>query len=232
MDQAMQHRTPTLMFNDRFEGGWEHVPFTIPHPLQIPSWLRDSYALVLLQSGPAEGLLHSAVRTGSFLTMDHLKKIHVHLRYPMVSKPRGHGKDGNVVKRDWCQGLVDHLFPDATKEDKWRMVVGMMGRSWKHLNSGGTTSTAKHSRDIIKCFDHMDRQDQSEYVELCAVARDEEILAQKRAHKPREIISSMAERKHSTPSGLKGIIPTRARISRHPGMKRYQVFYAGLEKGT
>ena len=228
----MKHRTPTWMFNDRLEGGWEHIPFAIPHPLQIPSWLRDRFALVLLQCGPPEGLLRSAVRVGTFLTLDQLKKIHVHLQYPMVSKPHGHGKEGNVVKRDWCQGLVDHIFPDSTKEEKWRMVLGMLGKTWKHLSSGGSTSTSKHSRDIIKCFDHMDRQDQSEYMGLCAVARDEEILSEKRANKPREVVSAMAERKHSTPSGLKGLIPLHARISRHPGLKRYQVFYAGLEKGT
>lgn len=223
-------RTPTWMFNDRFEGGWEHVPFTIPHPLLIPSGLREMYAVVLKQSGPPEGLLRSAVRAATFLTVDQLKKIHVHLRYPMVSKPNGHGKDGNVVKRDWCQGLVDFLFPECSQQEKWDMVIGLLGKNWKHLKSGGPSSTSKHSRDIIKCFDQMDRQDQKEYVDLCAVARDEEILAEKRKNKSREIGLPVSERKHLTPSGLKGLIPARARINRHPGLKRYQVFYS-QEKG-
>jgi len=110
------------------------------------------------------------------------------------------------------------------------MVIGLLGKNWKHLKSGGPSSTSKHSRDIIKCFDQMDRQDQTEYVDLCAVARDEEILAEKRKNKSREIGLPVSERKHLTPSGLKGLIPARARINRHPGLKRYQVFYS-QEKG-
>ena len=81
-------RTPTWMFNDRFEGGWEHVPFTIPHPLLIPSGLREMYAVVLKQSGPPEGLLRSAVRAATFLTVDQLKKIHVHPSVPYGFKTK------------------------------------------------------------------------------------------------------------------------------------------------
>ena len=62
-------------------------------------------------------------------------------RYPMVSKPDGHGKDGNVVKRDFAEGLINYLMPDANKKDQWDMLQGIMGKI-------GSTSNMKGFQDI------------------------------------------------------------------------------------
>ena len=225
------------MVNDRVErddgsvSGWQHLPFEVQHPFETPAALRASFSVVLRQTGPPEGVVLSAVKHGCFLTVGQLKALHGIFRYPMVSKPDGHGKDGNVVKRDFAEGLIKYLMPDANKKDQWDMLQGIMGKNWKHLKH---ERVSRHSAEILTAFNGMDREDLRDFVDLAQVAADEEVLKEKRDRSSRPKDNMKSTQKHATPESLRDLAPQEAtcRISRHPQLKRYQSFYHGTDSNT
>ena len=237
IDPKPSSRIPIWMVNDRVESddgsasGWQHLPFEVQHPFETPAALRGRFSVVLRQTGPPEGVVFAAVKHGCFLTVGQLKLLHGVFRFPMVSKPNGHGKDGGVVKRDWADALIKFLFPDANTKDQWDMLQGIMGKNWKHLKH---ERVSRHSAEILTAFNGMDREDLRDFVDLVQVAADEEVLKEKRdrTSRPKDIMKS--NQKHATPDSLRNLTPQEAncRISRHPGLKRYQSFYHGTDSNT
>eukprot|EP00434_Breviolum_minutum_P022179 symbB.v1.2.019580.t1/scaffold1585.1/size110488/1 len=178
------------------------------------------HCVVLLVTGPPEGLVISAVRSGVFLTVAQLKSLHAVIKFKLPEK--GSGKNGNIIKVDWVRALVNHYFGDSPEDIRMNMMKGMLGQSWKHLNPG---RASKHSGDILRAFNGIDVADMKEYVDIAQVAADEEVLKEKRLQRERKVGYHMAARKHFTPKVLKEVIPAECRISRHPPLKRYQAFY-------
>lgn len=224
VDSDPQSRIPVWLFNDRIDlkdgAGWLHLPTKVLHPTQIPLNLRMEHCVVLLVTGPPEGLVISAVRSGVFLTVAQLKSLHAVIKFKLPEK--GSGKNGNIIKVDWVRALVNHYFRDSPEDIRMNMMKGMLGQSWKHLNPG---RASKHSGDILRAFNGIDVADMKEYVDIAQVAADEEVLKEKRLQRERKVGYHMAARKHFTPKVLKEVIPAECRISRHPPLKRYQAFY-------
>lgn len=202
--------------------GWCHIPVDLLHPWNVPSDLR-SYGVVFAQKGPLQTLLHSGVREGICLNNDQLKHLQALLRYPLPGKGEGHGKEGGVIKRDRAEALVRFLFPHASKEEQWDMVCGILGRKWRHLDS---SASSVHSADILSAFNTLPQEDLRDFEILAAVAADEELLKERRDRKTRAEVDKK-EKQHVTPTELKDLHPAVAgcRISRHPVLRRYQVFY-------
>lgn len=238
LDMRPNARVPIWMFSDRLElhpaaaTGWVHLPVEIMHPKTAPAKLAREYVAVFHQTGEPDSLLHSAVANGVFLNMKQLRLAQVHLKYKMCDPGKGHGKNGRIVKRDWCQGLIDHLFPEASAADKLQMLRGLMGQTWVHLDP---KVASKHTKDILSAFHGLPSEDQSTFVELAAVASDEILLQEKRDQKARVQAAPKKERMHETPITLRDLCPRVAgsRLTRHPVLKRYQAFYPEFnEKGS
>lgn len=223
------------MFNDRLEldpstaSGWVHIPIEIMHPKMAPAKLARQYVVVLHQTGQPESLLHSAVKNGVFLTVKQLRQVQAHLKFKMCEPGKGHGKNGRIVKRDWCEGLINHLFEEASAADKWQMLRGLMGQTWVHLDP---KVASKHTKDILSAFNGLPSEDQSTFAELAAVASDEIILQEKRNQKARVQVLPKRERMHETPLTLRDLCPRVAgsRLTRHPALKRYQAFYPEFDE--
>lgn len=167
-DMRPNARVPIWMFSDRLElhpaaaTGWVHLPVEIMHPKTAPAKLAREYVAVFHQTGEPDSLLHSAVANGVFLNMKQLRLAQVHLKYKMCDPGKGHEKNGRIVKRDWCQGLIDHLFPEASAADKLQMLRGLMGQTWVHLDP---KVASKHTKDILSAFHGLPSEDQmSKYI--------------------------------------------------------------------
>ena len=211
--------------------GWVHVPIRVIHPLKAPLSLAREFTVVFQQAGPTEPLVHAAVKTGSFMTVSQLKQLQAHLKFEMCGPGSGHGKEGKIVKRDYCDGLINYLFPHASAHEKFEMLRGLMGQRWAHLDP---KTASRHTRDIIAAFEGLPSEDMKEFVELAAVASDEVLLKEKRDQKSRVEILPKTGKKHETPLTLRDLRPQVAgcRVTRHPVLKRYQGFYVKFgEKG-
>lgn len=225
-------RLPHWMFSDKLEmtvvggTGWQHVPSRMLHPVHVPEDLRSNHTVVLMKSGDNEPLLHSAIKSGTFLTLGQLHQIRGQVPFPLPGQ--GRGKGGRVVKHDVAEALVAYLFPTASQQEQFKMVVGIMGRQWRHLQP---SKSSPNCSDILKAFQALDPEDKSEYSQLAAMAEDELVLKEKRDSKPRAVESTPGKKQHETPAKLQDLVPARGRVSRHPLMKRYQVFYPEFDKG-
>ena len=229
-------RTPTWMFNDSLGmdmNGWIHVPTKALHPWKMPEPVRQQYSVAFGQVGPPGPVLRHAVSEGFFLTVHQLTLLQQAIRFPMPEKGKGHGKNGRIVKRDWAESLIKHLFPDATCEEFEKMLKGICGQSWRHLSP---SFASKHCADVIRAWNGMPAEDQQDYVKLAAVAKDEELLKEKRDRKEQmQRTQPNSKREHKTPDALRDLIPQvqGCRLTRHPALKRFQAFYTELdEKGS
>ena len=208
--------------------GWVHIPIKVMHPWNTPVILGREYTVVFQQVGDPETLIHSAIKAGSFLTVNQLKHIQAHLRFKMCEPGNGRGKDGRIIKRDYCEGLIDHLFPKASASERLEMLRGLLGQRWVHLNP---KTASKHTKDIIDAFQGLPAEDLSEFVNLAAVASDEILLKEKRDQKTRVEALPKSTKKHETPITLRDLRPNIAgcRLTRHPSLKRYQGFYVEVD---
>ena len=228
---AIKHgATPTWIFNDKIENSaWKFIPWKLLHPREVPFKLQR-HTVVIVQSGESMDLIQAGVYNAIPLTVDHLKQLQGHFKFPVASKPHGHGKDGNRNKTDWVLGLINHFFAEVPQAEKNRMLKGIRGQTQRHLDSSKST---KHNKDILKAFNGLDPADQKYFAELVA---DEKRLFKERqkgeARKPREIKETYSGKQHVTPGVLAGLVPEGGRLSRHPALKRYQAFFWGSQKGS
>lgn len=125
--------------------GWVHIPSKVLHPRVAPPGIAREHVVVMVQTGEPESLLASAVRVGAFLTVKQLKNIQSHLSFPMCEPGKGSGKNGRLIKKDYCDGLLNYLFPG---QDHSLMLKGLMGQNWNHLKPCKACTS-----DILQAFD-------------------------------------------------------------------------------
>lgn len=219
------------MFSDKLEmniessTSWQHVPFKVLHPIHAPAVLRGNDMVVLMRTGPNETLLHSAIRSGTFMTVNQLQQIQGQIFYPLPTE--GRGKQGRIIKHDLAEALVNHLFPVASSHDRWLMVVGIMGKQWRHLQP---SKSSPHCRDILKAFNALPPEDMGEYSHLASMAADEIQLKERREAKQRVMENTPNKKQHETPAKLQDLVPELGRLTRHPVLKRYQAFYPEMNE--
>lgn len=219
----------TLEMSVEAATGWLHVPLQIRHPWNLPEVVRQDHVVAFEQVGPLETLTHGGVKAGIFLTVAQLKLIQGQFKFPMPTV--GSGKNQRIIKKDYAEALVEHLFPEESKQRKHEMVCGIMGKNWKHL---GPKKASKHSADIVSAFNGLPQEDMGEYSKLTAVAKDELLLKEQRDQRARVETVQKRTKEHETPLVLRDLHPSMAgcRITRHPVLKRFQAFYTTYdEKG-
>ena len=211
------------MFSDSLVGGWQHVPFEIRHPSEMPVDIRRVFVVGFEQAGEPEDVVPAAVRAGVFLTLPQLRTLQGHLKFDMPTQ--GHGKRGRLIKEDWGRALIHHFFGNESQEEKDAMLRGILGKQWRHLDAA---HASRHTTDILRAFEGLEPEDQAQFQKLAAVASDEVLLKNRRDYAAREVDpTKVRTRQHQTPSLLQDLLPSSSecRITRHPKLKRYQAFY-------
>ena len=82
----------------------------------------ELHGCALLQTGPLDGLLRSAVWVGLSVKLPELKAIVTSLKLPALKAGNGSGAKGRIVMCDYARQLVEHLYPNASQADKTRMT--------------------------------------------------------------------------------------------------------------
>ena len=128
LDEALQ---PHVLFNytcsdDVRMAQYRHVPTQLLPPCCVPPELMRLGSAYKV-TGPQQSMLKAAVWRGMCsMTVPQLRAIVATL--PGAGPIAGTGKNGSVLKKDLCQHLITSLFPDASQEDRERMLVGLMGQ--------------------------------------------------------------------------------------------------------
>ena len=219
---------PAWMFNERLdmttERGWVHIPLEIQHPCLLPGSIKDQHCVAFHQTGPPEPILLAGIREGIFLTKAQLDKLQGKLKFKLPPRGKGHGKRGSIVKQDFAEALINHVFPDASDKEKGRMLAHIMGQGWKHLQP---KSLQRHSDDILQAWNGLDTEDKPEFTGIAEVALDEVLLKERRAFAGRSTSDKPRVVEHATPRSIRDLVPPAqgCRITRHPALKRYQAFY-------
>ena len=223
--------TPTWIFNNSVDlearaGRWMNLPIQIQHPALLPDNVRDKFTVAFLQMGPPQPMVVAGIKHGIFLNRAQLGKLQQILKFALPKKGCGHGKNGHLVKRDFAEALIEHVCPDSSPDEKKRMLQGIMGQQWNHLQR---SKASTHSADILKAFGKMDPDEQREFAGLAQVALDEGLLKEHRESRATRTVSTPTSGKlHETPLAMKNLLPSDAqgcRITGHPALKRYQGFY-------
>lgn len=224
-------RTPLWAFQTSLaEPLWLNCNSAVCHPLSIPNELRG-YVLVLEQVEAPQDPIKSALKSGVFLTLQHLKALHAEFRFPLPKKGKGGGKHGSVIKSDYAAALLLHFFGDKmTDAERGRMMDSLMGKGWDR-----NWQACQHSSSILEAYKALDPVDKPAFVKLAAVAADEEKLKEARAERADVKLGHMSPQ-HETPQILRKLLPTGAsfqcRFNRHPQQMRYQVYIFDIETGS
>lgn len=228
MDPKPPTLFPSWIFNAGIKSAWKHICTQVLHPFQVPSKLSH-FGTLLRQTKAEQDLLQGALESHITLTWAQLVAIQDEIHFPVPRPGGGSGRHGRVVKRDLAEGLVNHYFNDmnSTELARSEMVRALIGRGWKHVERKSC-----HTKDILAAWRGVEREDAHEFMQLAAVALDEEHVyntykQRQQARTPGTPSAAM----HTTPKSLSGLIPrtTGCTISRHPQLKRYQCQYMMLE---
>jgi hypothetical protein len=128
---------PMWLFNKSSYAGadvslctWTAAAIDVVPPVLVPWEIKD-YGAVLEQRHALEAVPRAALRAGMFLAMKDLKKVCISNAVPT---PGGSGKTNpkngkqSIIKPDWANALIKHLFPDVGDSEHTRMVDAIMGR--------------------------------------------------------------------------------------------------------
>ena len=137
-------------------------------------------------AGPFEGLVAAGVLNGVPLTLLQQNTLcKVCLRFQMPQKGHGHGKNGAIVRKDWPQKLVEHVFPtlSLSHEEMQRLLSQMVEGKAKHKRNDASNP---RSKDILRCWHSLAKEDTEEYKNLAEVPDDEIVLDLARDKRSRE----------------------------------------------
>ena len=217
--RAAVGKFPTWLVNKDLVGAgqWEFIPTRLVLPRQLPATLGAGAAWEIL--GCPQPLLKSGVKEGIFLNLDQLKNIHEALLFPLPNPKEGSGATGNIVKEDYCRGLIEMLFPEETQEEKKRMFDAMHGRVARKVRC---------PREVIEAVKELGQQGEMDFKQVHQVALNQEAVEKDTEQTTREPILNRKEQETFTPPELKDLLPPGAGIycSRNPLLRRYQGGYA------
>ena len=123
---------PAFFFNFSIDDAlttWEHVPTLDVPPCSVPPGVPCSGSVRMIDSSkPKQPLAKAAVFAGLKVSAKQLVKM-----MPMVGAKlpeKGTGVNGNIVKADRANAIVNHLFPAENEDEKQRMVHALCGKAW------------------------------------------------------------------------------------------------------
>ena len=177
---------------------WLHVPVEMCLPTAQPAdLLRKGLATSWEVIGPAEDPAQAAVWCATFLTMAILKELHLALSFSLPEKGKGSGKNGNIVKRDYADAIVNHFYPNSEDKEKTRMVQGIMGN---------TVKVTECPREVLAALRKADPDTASDFSYLEKHINNQ-IELEKQRH-VRAQSESFYEQLESTPEPLTLLAPT------------------------
>ena len=164
---------PSWIFNytcDDKECGYQFVPTRLLLRSEVPnhSQLRGS---VLMQTGPCDSLLRSALWRGLRINLPELNSIRNSLRLPVLKKGQGTGKNKAVLKRDVAFQVVKHLFPEALQTDIERMVDVLAPVTRRSADTETDADIKQHTFEFM--VSQLDVENQTEFKKVVFLAREE-----------------------------------------------------------
>ena len=133
----------TTMMQPYWDGGCN---FDFPHPRAdnfYQAYLVSDYRAVEMNGGFCP--FGPATQHGP------AKSLAWTLQFPTIPPPKqGSGKKGGIVKQDYAEALINHVFKDKVDKAEFEsMLSGIMGRKIKHLDPAGSKH---HADDILRAF--------------------------------------------------------------------------------
>lgn len=212
---------PVWMMNKELVGSdqWEFIPTRLVLPRQLPETLRGAGAAWEITACP-QPLLASAVKLGVFLTVEHLKSIQEKLLFPMPNPKEGSGAKGNIIKEDYCKGLINFLYPGESQKEKDRMLDAMHGKF---------NCTVRCPREIIEAVKELGEEGERDFKHVYQTALNQEVVENDMEKAGRMPVLNRKDQETFTPAELKELLPPGPGIycSRNPLLRRYQAGYPG-----
>ena len=200
------------------EHSWQLIPTKPLLPCLVPPALKQ-FASLWQVTGGSQPMVKAAVAEGCFLTKEYLIKLKAHLGYALPKKASG---KYTYLKIDYCQALVNFLWPEAKEDAKERMVKHMMG-SVKH--------TVRCPEEVLAAVDELAKNEQRDFEHLRDAALNQrKIQTEARKERADAGVPAAGERKTFTPSTLQQLLPEGVAgcfLNRNPLIKRYQAGYPG-----
>ena len=166
-------------------------------------------------------LMREAIRDGCPLDMAALRSIHASVGLPLPERKQGSGKNGSLIKDDFCRALIAKFFSDEPQSKKDQIFEGLMGRA-------KIGARVRCAQDVLDAVQEMGKEAERDFAFIHEVARNQ-IAVEKQARRERTENLEQYEKKTYTPPELKHLLPPQrgAFCNRNPLVRRYQVGYPG-----
>ena len=104
---------------------WWAIPTKAAPPIALPVELGGK-GILYEQAGEKQFIVKYAIQNEVRLTVDQIKKCCAQLCIP--GPATGSGKKGRVIKRDWAQVLIQHLFPEMPAAERTKLLDDLCGQ--------------------------------------------------------------------------------------------------------
>ena len=154
LDLEQPRATPTWLCVTSLgaDNAWKYLPVELLHPAAAPLHLRRAGAVAAFEVvGAPENLVAAGIRTGICLTKFQITKLMEHEKIPKPAK-------GFRRKEHFAKAVIDHFHPDASDEDKARMLRAMMGRAFQ--------TEVVCPEDVVLAVEHMDPENSKEFEQI------------------------------------------------------------------
>ena len=105
---------------------WVCIPYRVAPPAALPQHLQG-HGCLLQQTDAEEDVVKASLRSGIMLTKDQLHSLWQVAKFKLPEAKKGSGRNGNIIKIDYCRAALDHFFPDASPEQYDHMMNSLMG---------------------------------------------------------------------------------------------------------
>ena len=162
------------MVNFDLDGDWRFVPVKRLVRALLPCALYESGRCFCweITRPEFEPLLTSAVREGVWISLANIRQICHTLGVEPPRSKQGSGKNGAVIKVDWAQKLVQHLFPNADEQEQKRMTAAL---TWKSGSAKSTFDSKEGGveRTVLRMVAELDEENREapEFMKVVKLAK-------------------------------------------------------------
>ena len=145
------------------ECAFKHMPVEVAHPACVPPGVPPGGLYLRVSNPSGEGLLVSALRAGTALTVPQFSSIIQELGLPDIKE--GTGNKGGIIRADLVTHLIGHVFKSETAETRDKILQ-------LYLKPERRKPMTAQAQEVLEMVENLDTENAQAFSQMKAWAKE------------------------------------------------------------